>query len=177
MTIVNDRLYVPNDVGSIQYLALTGSANAGYTAVATTFTIQSIGTGHGLSGTVRGMASYRTFIYQSSNSASGTQAIAHGWDYTAGSGDFVGRANDISSVTVDADIAVDTDGTFYVFDILRGSSKANKLYAFYPTGAQTARIMNIDRTHSFPLGSRQASTYGFRSVSYTHLTLPTNREV
>ena len=87
--------------------------------------------------------------------------VACGWDYTAGSGDFVGRANDISSGTVDADIAVDTDGTFYVFDIRSGSSNANKLYAFYPTGAQTARIMNIDRTHSFPLGSRQASTYGF----------------
>ena len=106
------------------------------------------------------MASYSTFIYQSSNSASGTQGLAHGWDYTAGSGDLVGQANDISTGTVRAVIAVDTDGTLYVLD--RASrSTTNKLFGFYPTGAQTANIMDIDRTHSFPLGTRQASTYGF----------------
>ena len=158
MTIVNNRLYVPEDDASIKYLLLTGSATAGYTAVATSFTIQSIGTGHGLAGgVIIGMTSYSTFIYQSSNSASGTQGIAHGWDYTAGSGDLIGQANDISTVTVNARIAADTDGTLYVYDI----NQQKNLFAFYPTGAQTANVMNIDRTHSFPLGSRQASTYGF----------------
>ena len=159
ITVVNNRLYVPEDDASIKYLTLTGSTTAGYTAVATTFTIQSIGTGHGLAGgTITGMASYLTFIYQSSNTANGTQPLAHGWDYTAGSGDTVGQASDISTGTVsNARIAVDTDGTLYVFN----SSQRTRLYAFYPTGQATANVLNIDRTHSFPLGSRQANTYGF----------------
>ena len=158
ITIVNDRIYVRRDEGAIQYLTLTGSASAGYTAVSTTFTVQSIGTGHGLAGTAQSIASYSTFIYQSSSGSTGTQAIAHGWDYTAGSGDFIGQANDIStSDTVQCLIAVDTDGTFYASQF----NQLGKLFAFYPTGAQTANIMSIDHTHSFPLGSRQASTYGF----------------
>ena len=142
MTIVNNRLYVPEDEGSIKYLTLTGSTTAGYTAVATTFTIQSIGTGHGLAGATTGMASYLTYIYQSSGRASGIQALAHGWDYTAGSGDTVGQANDITSGSVsNARIAVDTDGTLYVLDM----NQTSKLFGFYPTGAQTANVMNIDR--------------------------------
>ena len=105
-----------------------------------------------------GVASYLTYIYQSSNSASGTQGLAPGWDYTAGSGDLVSQASDISTGTVsNARIAVDTDGTLYVFN----SSQRTRLYAFYPTGQATANVLNIDRTHSFPLGSRQANTYGF----------------
>ena len=103
------------------------------------------------------MASYLTNIYQSSNTARGTQGIAHGWDYTAGSGDLIGQANDISTSVVYALIAIDTDGTLYVMN----GNDAKKLFAFYPTGAQTANVLNIDRTHSFPLGSRQGSTYGF----------------
>ena len=63
MTIVNSRLYVSDDEASIKYLQLTGSANAGYTAVATSFTIQSIGTGHGLITPISGMASYLSLIH------------------------------------------------------------------------------------------------------------------
>ena len=156
MTIVNNRLYVKDDEASIKYLTLTGSVNAGYTAVATTFIIQSIGTGHGLTGAIQGIASYSTFIYQSTTSASGTQPIIYGWDYTAGSGDFVGQANDIGG-TVNIEIAVDTDGTLYAFN----HNRRRNLYGFYPTGARTANVMNIDRTHSFPLGTRQGDNYGF----------------
>ena len=160
MTIVNNRLYVPSDISGIQYLTLTGSESVGYTAVSSTYTIQSIGTGHGLTGTVSGIASFGTAIYQSTNSASGTQSIVYGWDYTSGSGDFVGQASDISTGTVNARVAVDTDSTLYVFDTSIPSTRQN-IYGFYHRGAQTANIMDIDRTHSFPLGSRQASTYGF----------------
>ena len=117
-------------------------------------------------GLISGMASYSTFIYQSTNSATGTQGLVHGWDYTAGAGDIIGQASDVSTGAVNALVAVDTDSTLYVLD-KTSLSTTNKVFGFYPTGAQTANVMNIDRTHSFPLGSRQASTYGSDTIRRT----------
>ena len=75
-----------------------------------------------------------------------------------------------------------TDGTFALYNIVNGADGATGATgATGPTGADGVGISNIawaSNSGGQPQGTQGTTdTYTITPVSYTHLTLPTNREV